>query len=307
MRNNGGAFSNATDDFITGPQPPLYVPRKVISGDFNGDGWPDIFIAAHGIDLPPFPGELPRLLLSDGAGHLAFAFPDMLKTGFNHCSASADIDGNSTQDILVGHTTAPYLLVNLGNAQFEVNTIRLPSGLSLFTCEFADLDGDGFVDLITGGHEQEDMQTRVYWGSSSGLYRSSASELVPAVPDMGTVLDFAFEDFDRDGRRDFLVLRTGSTASYQGRHMQILRQTAPRTFVDETVARIMYNGSLGPFDFIRAQDFDGDGDIDLFADDRSVMASGEWAWRNDGSGVFSPWSGPVSPRLGSVFGNGFEQ
>lgn len=306
MRNDGGTFTDATQSFVGGAQPPLFVPRKVISGEYNGDGWPDLFVAAHGIDVPPFPGELPRLLLSNGAGRLAFANRAALQAGFNHCAASADVDGNGTQDIFVGRTNAPYLLVNDGSGHFQVDTARLPPGLTLFTCEFADLDRDGFVDLATGGHEQDGMQTRVYWGRPNGLYRTSASTLVPPVADMGVVLDFAFEDVDGDGRRDLVALRTGSTAFYVGRHIQVLRQSAPRVLVDETASRIAFNGALGPFDFIRAQDFDGDGDIDLFADDRHVVASGEHAWRNAGNGVFAPWSGAVAPVLDPLFGNGFE-
>jgi hypothetical protein len=306
MRNDGGAFSDAAASLVIGALAPLFVPRKVISGDYNGDGWPDFFVAAHGIDTPPFPGELPRLLLSDGAGRLAFAQRDVLQIGFNHCAASADIDGNGTQDILVGRTNAPYLLINAGGAEFVENVTRLPAGLTLFTCEFADVDGDGFVDLVTGGHEQDGMQTRIHWGRANGLYRTSASFPVPPVPDMGVALDFAFEDIDRDGRRDLVVLRTGSTAFYQGRYIQVLRQTAARVFVDQTDTRMAMNRSLQMFDFLRAQDFDADGDVDLFADDRNTTTTGEFAWRNDGQGVFSPYAGPVQPVIDAVFSSGFE-
>jgi hypothetical protein len=111
---------------------------------------------------------------------------------------------------------------------------------------------------------------------------------------MDTTLDFAVEDIDHDGRRDLIVDRTGSTNSYVGRYIQILRQTSARVFSDESPARILMNKTLMPFDYLRAQDFTGDGFVDLFIDDKNDIASGEYAWVNNGQGVFAPYAGPVT-------------
>ena len=43
-------------------------PRKAPFGDVNSDGLPDMFIAAHGWDTEPFPGEQNRLYLSRPGG-----------------------------------------------------------------------------------------------------------------------------------------------------------------------------------------------------------------------------------------------
>jgi hypothetical protein len=43
-------------------------PRKVLFGDFNGDGRLDMFIACHGWDTNPYPGEQNRLYLSEPGG-----------------------------------------------------------------------------------------------------------------------------------------------------------------------------------------------------------------------------------------------
>lgn len=45
---------------------------------------------------------------------------------------------------------------------------------------------------------------------------------------------------------------------------------------------------------MRTQDFDGDGKIDIFIDDQAFW-SDERAWRNDGNGNFSPYSGILNP------------
>lgn len=303
MRNNGQAqFSDVTATAIAGAQGGVQTARKVISGDYDGDGWPDFFVLGHGMDAPPFPGEPPRLFLSNGNGTLSDIDNPLFQagSGFNHAGASADIDGNGTIDILVGRSGAPYLLLNDGSAQFELNTVRLPPGISFISSEFADIDQDGFIDLLVDGYEHQGDPTRIYWGGSNGLYRAGTSFTIPPVPDWGVILDFAIEDFDDDGRSDLVVLRTGSTQIYEGRYLQFLRNTSDRAYQDETDERIPMDRDLLPFDFLRAQDFDADGDIDLFIDDRNDVASGEYAWANDGAGFFSPYSGTVTPRVNSV-------
>ena len=273
------------------------MARKVITGDYNGDGWPDFFVSPHGIDTPPFPGEAPQLFLSNGDGTLHFAPGMESLVGFHHAAASADVDGNGTVDIVLGDAPSR-LLLNDGTGRFSVNTSRLPtrSGAEssfFFTAELADVDGDGYVDLLTAGHEHEQMPTVVYWGGANGLYRQSRSTTLPPVADMGTCLDFIVEDIDHDGRRDVLVNRTGSTQSYVGRTIQVLRQTAAREFADESAARITMDKTLPPFDFFRGQDINGDGHVDILLDDKHEMASGQYAWTNNGAGVFTPYAGPV--------------
>jgi hypothetical protein len=41
------------------------VPRKAIVADFNKDGRPDVFVACHGYDAAPYPGERNKVVLSN--------------------------------------------------------------------------------------------------------------------------------------------------------------------------------------------------------------------------------------------------
>lgn len=298
VNDGSGNFSDQTASRIIGSQPGLAVPRKILTGDYNGDGWPDFFISPHGLDTPPFPGEAPQLFLSNGDGTLHYEPGLESQVGFHHGAASADVDGNGTVDILVGDAPS-YLLLNDGSAHFSINTSRLPTradgtAFFFFTAELADVDGDGYVDLLTAGHEHENIPTVIYWGGENGLYRSSRSTTLPMVPDMGICLDFIIEDIDHDGRRDVVVNRTGSTQDYVGRYFQVLRQTAARVFADESAARITMNKALQTFDFFRGQDINGDGHVDILVDDKNEMAIGEYAWVNNGAGVFTPYAGPIT-------------
>jgi hypothetical protein len=306
-----GGFVDQTSGRIIGTQPELLVPRKVLSGDYNGDNWPDFFVVPHGIDAPPFVGEYPQMFLSNGDGTLSYAPGLESEIAYHHAGASADVDGNGTIDVLLGGNTKPFLLINDGSGHFTKNTVRLPRDengqLILFiSAEFVDVDLDGFIDLVVDGYEPIGSPNSVFWGSSTGFYRRSNMTVLPPVADMGITLDFAVEDIDGDGKRDIIVNRTGSTNVYSGRALQILRQTTSRQFADESASRISMNTSLPPIDFVRAQDVDGDGVVDLFIDDRNDVSSGEYAWKNNGQGVFTPYSGPVSPSI-ALFLDGFER
>jgi hypothetical protein len=297
-----GNFTDQTASRIVGAQPGIYVTRKILTGDYNGDGWPDFFILPHGIDLPPYPGEYPQLFLSRGDGTLSYAPGLEGLVGFHHGGASADVDGNGTVDILVADTPS-YVLLNDGAANFTVSSSRLPypadgGPFFFFTSELADVDSDGYMDMITGGHEFDGMANVIWWGGSNGIYRASRRTVLPAVSDRGVCLDFMIEDIDGDGRKDVLVNRTGYP--YGGRDIQVLRQTATRVFADESATRITLDKTQAPFDFFRAHDVNGDGRIDILLDDKHAMADGQYAWVNNGAGVFSPYAGPVTLKAAPV-------
>ena len=67
---NTGDGYRRDEDIWRGDVPGLVHPRKALPGDFNGDGRLDIFVAGHGYDHPPFPGEWPALILSTEDGGL---------------------------------------------------------------------------------------------------------------------------------------------------------------------------------------------------------------------------------------------
>jgi len=299
MNNGSNIFSAQTASVITNVEPGVVHPRKALTGDYNGDGWPDVFVIGHGYDQPPFPGEYPLLFLSNGNGTLRYVSGFESLVGFHHGGASADIDADGDIDIFVADNNAPFFLINDGHGNLTKDTSRLTTeinGKPFFTAELIDIDKDGYVDLIVGGHEHEGMPTTIYWGSSSGTYKPANKTVLPAVSGWGVVLDFAVEDINGDGLKDLIINRTGSTNFYVGRYIQILRQTAIRHFSDETASRLTMYTTLSWFPWLRVQDIDGDGYPDIFIDDKR-FCSGQCAWRNNGSGIFSSYTGTITPSL----------
>ncbi|OGT58409.1 MAG: hypothetical protein A3E01_19465 [Gammaproteobacteria bacterium RIFCSPHIGHO2_12_FULL_63_22] len=298
MMNTGSGFVDATATRLSTSQPGLIHARKALVGDYNGDGWPDVFIVGHGYDQPPFPGEYPQLFLSNGDGTLRYDSSLESHLGFHHAAASGDIDRNGSVDILVVQQGAAFFLVNNGVGAFSKDTSRLPSDVlykNFYTGEMADIDQDGYLDVLLGGHEFEGAPNTIYWGDASGAFSVSRKTVLPEMPGKAIVMDFAVEDIDGDGGRDLVVLRTGESPFYTGRAIQIVRQGAPRQFTDETGARMTMDTSQGWFDFLRVQDVNGDRKLDIFMDDANSQYNGQYAWSNNGQGVFTNYTGAVNP------------
>ena len=161
---NNGDFSFSV---AAGDRPYTVHPREVLLADFNGNGMTDVFIADHGYDADPFPGWSNQLLLWTAEGYRDAT--DQLPedpTGFTHNAAVGDVDGDGDGDvdILVANNggqfiAGPYFLLNDGHASFSANTSKLPEILRPgspnddrrpWAAEIADLDGDGYQDLLLG-------------------------------------------------------------------------------------------------------------------------------------------------------------
>ena len=284
--NEGGAGFRRADEMFLGPVPQLVHPRKVLPGDFNGDDRLDIFVAAHGFDLPPFAGEPPLLLLATEGGFEKIAGLEHT-SGFLHGAASGDIDADGDLDILVTDHLTPFALVNDGAGNFTFSLDPIPATLSphvgMYTVELIYLDGDPYVDLVAAGHEHEGMVTRVYWGDHTGRYREDRRTSITGVEGWGIVVDIDAEDLNGDGNREIILDRTKSGPFYEGFYIQVLTGLGEREFEDGTDRWITDGTSteIGWLDWLRVVDLDEDGWLDLFADD--CMDHG-LRWMNDGTG-----------------------
>jgi hypothetical protein len=282
LNDGNGGFYNSRAEFNDN-MPPATHARKSITGDFNNDGLTDIFVFDHGYDADPYPGSNCKLIIQEPEG--SFSWTRMSETGFFHGGASADIDNDGDIDIFVGGHD-PFFYINDGNANFTVATDRFDQSIAkVFTAELIDIDQDGYVDLLVGAHEFDGDGTTIYWGSSTGSYTKASRTILPEFPAYGVVLDFDAADFDGDGDRDLAINRTGGGNDnfYVGSKIQLLINNGNRNFTDAT-NHIDNPGTDSDswFPWLRAQDIDQDGDIDLFPDNTNL----NFKLINDGSGYF---------------------
>jgi hypothetical protein len=206
-------------------------PRKAVVADFNKDGKQDIFVACHGYDASPFPGERNKVILSqpDGTYAVRDASTDV---GFFHSAAAADLNGDGYPDVVLVNNFDPkaaLVLINDKTGTFTREAAgRLPARLarkSYFTVELADANGDGALDLLVGGHEWEGATTSIYLNPGNNAFDRATAIDIPPVPNEGVVLDFAVTGSGTD--RDLWVLRTsgGDGTFYQSRVLQRVNLT----------------------------------------------------------------------------------
>jgi len=194
----------------------------VLTGDFDNDGWPDIYVAndstASALYQNKKNGKFVDIAMEAGCALSADGKP---QAGMGVSAADYDMDGNLdiVKTNFAGDT--PSLYHNVGNATFEDTTFT--GGLGRHTqylgwgCGFFDFDNDGWPDiLICNGHvypEVEQLTTEAGFAQRKLLYknlRNGKFDDVSLNAGMGISAPTAsrgcaFGDFDNDGDLDVVV------------------------------------------------------------------------------------------------------
>lgn len=215
--------------------------RKIINGDYNNDGFPDIFFLGHGYDSEPFPGEYPVLLLSDTKG----GFSEKRYTeyiGFFHSGCSGDYDNDGDLDIIVGDSQSQnsYTFINSGSGEFSINQNLISNYKNggSYTSELFDIDNDGFLDLFLSGHDfDENTPPSVLIYGNGKNFNNNIVEILPSLHGYGICVDIDFFDFNSDGNMEIIMNRTGDPINglgfYTGWRIQILERVEEK-YIDST-------------------------------------------------------------------------
>lgn len=295
LNDKQGGFKTGPTSLFSGGVPGTVHPREMVTGDFNGDGRTDIFIADHGYDVNPFPGHANTLLLGKAGGGFTNATARLPSTpDFSHSADAADIDNDGDLDLFVGNIgggqAGPYFLINDGSAKFSLSTVRLPAEVAqrqntYTTSLFFDADGDGDKDLFLGS---ETTGHALLLNNGKGSFTKSAKTMPDGLfgANQSITIDSKGFDFNRDGRMDVLAVETDKDPFYKGARLQALISDGKGGFTDGTSAYFDSQPSTeGWVKYVQFIDLNRDGALDIVGE-ISGGYMGLVAYINDGANHF---------------------
>jgi len=209
--------------------------------------------------------------------------------------AFADLDGDGDLDALIGaNSGVAYGYQNTGTSTAPVWTAHSawnsPDVGSYVKPAFADLDGDGDIDLLLGesngvsyGYENTGSSAAPVWTANSAWN----------TVDVGYFVAPAFADLDGDG--DFDLLIGGDTGIAYG-YENTGSSAAPVWTANSAWNTLDIGGNAGP----AFADLDGDGDFDLLIGETLGVSFG---YENTGSSAAPVWSANSAwnaPDVGNI-------
>ena len=214
-------------------------------GDFNADGWPDLFLPFYA-HVAPFHSYL--FLNQGGASFLdasdssGVALRDLPADRRPEGTSVVDWNGDGTLDLYCGN----HLFLNDGDAHFT--DVRAATGLPQVFDEgsqFVDFDDDGDFDLYL----RTEYGPTLY-RNDQGIFTDVTATL--AIGPLGWEWGDRWADLDGDGDLDLLYFPPSAEA-------RLLLNQGDGTFREDLAFRGVFIGSsLSSF-----ADIDADGDLDI--------------------------------------------
>jgi hypothetical protein len=267
-------------------------------GDYDGDGDLDLVITGNDGD-----GPSAALYRNDGTGSFSLlddvdedGSTDFLNGVQDGAVAWGDADGDGDLDLVVtGSSTATIYLNDDGADTFSVlgdgdedgNTDGF-TPVTASTSDWADIDGDGDLDLVITGNDGSSPSAALYRNDGTGTFsivddgdEDESTDFLNGVQD-GAV---AWGDYNGDGAPDLVI--TGNDGI--GPSAALYRNDGTGTF--SVVNDGDEDGSTDPlakveFGAVAWSDVDGDGDPDLHISGQAPGAPVATVYENDG-GTFS--------------------
>jgi hypothetical protein len=219
-------------------------PFAIVTGDFNGDGIPDL--AVVGID-----GSV-TILLGNGDGTFTPA-PSLKTSDYPGSIAAADFNGDGNMDLAVVNYNDSTVTIFLGNGDgtFTAAPASPATGDAPMAIVAGDFNGDGIPDLAVAN--DNDSIVTILLGNGDGTFTAAPSPPVAIYSSRA----IATGDFNGDGIADLVVGNTVLLGNGDGTFKPVAPNTWPGTWPGNITVTI----AVG--------DFNGDGIADLAVVDNS--------------------------------------
>ena len=242
--NSQGIFSEAN---VIGS--PARQPIYITNADFNGDGFQDL-VTANNFDTNI------TVLTNTGFGSFSNSarLPVMDKPVW---VAVADVNGDGLLDLIsanygscgIGNTLSVY--TNAGSGNFALDA-TLTVGYGPVCVVAADVNGDGFADLISANQDENSLSILINDGHGNFTLQSTIPVYNPSA--------LVAADLNADGSIDLAVASTPT--NYLGL-VTIFLNDGEGNFSSNTVIQVGTTDDYNYLSSLVAGDFSGDGKMDL--------------------------------------------
>ena len=261
-------IENEFNDFTVQSLLPHYFSRSgpcMVKSDVNGDGREDLFIGGAR-------GQASALFLNDGK-----KFKRKVVAAFEKDAGSEDVaavffdaDGDGDKDLYVGSGGYEFsvddsllkdrIYINDGKGDFTKSKANLALPAFSTSCvKAADIDGDGDLDLFVGGRVIPGRfplspGCRILKNDGKGVFNDATDIVCPILKSSGMVGDAAWVDINGDKLPDLVTV---------GEWTPVKVYINKKGILGDASGQYIKFASNGWWNAILAEDFDGDGDIDL--------------------------------------------
>ena len=233
--NNGdGTFSDVSDKTGVSKTEPYYC-FTALTGDFDNDGWPDIFVACD---------STPSLLFHNNhdctfaeiAVKAGVAYNEDGREEAGMGADAMDYDGDGWLDIIRTNFSDETSTLYHNNGDGTFTDVTSVSGLGTNTqflgwgTLFVDVDNDGWPDLfMANGHVYPEVDSNglsstfrerkvLYWNQHNGKFKDISLDAGPGITAPFNSHGVAAADFDNDGALEILVNNSHDVPSLLKNH-----------------------------------------------------------------------------------------
>lgn len=189
----------------------------VTAADFDGDGWPDIYVANDKTENFLFHNKHDGTF-EEIANQADVAYGQSGESTSAMGPVFADVDGDGKLDLWVTDSKFNRLMHNAGNGMFD--DVSAKAGISQATAQYTswgsgiyDFDNDGWPDILTfhgGLIHLVPQEHSLFKGLGNGKFADVSRDAGPILDVKSVARGACFADYDNDGKMDAFLVNLGA-------------------------------------------------------------------------------------------------